>query len=60
MLDGVADGEQPARQGVIGRRADHVDVKGDDLAALAALDDGQAAAGQPGIDSHYPNVSPPV
>ena len=37
---------------------DHVDVKGGDLPALAAVDDGQAAAGQPGIYSHYPHVRP--
>ena len=58
VFDGVADGEQPVLQWLVGRGADHVDVQRDDLAALTALDDGQPAARQPGIDSHYPHVSP--
>ena len=59
VFDGVADGQQPTLKGLVGRGADHVDVQRDDLPPRAALDDGQPATRQPGVDTHHPHGPAP-
>ena len=48
VLDGIADRQQPPMQRRIGRSAHHVDVEGDHLPALTALDDGSPQRVSPG------------
>ena len=52
VVNRVADGQQPTRQRLVGRRTDHVDVQSDDLSATVVLHHRQAAAGQSRVDAH--------